>query len=59
MTTFITPFGRYRFKKLPFVNKSAPEVFHKSFSKIFAKILQELIYIDDLIILANNATELD
>lgn len=45
------------FKRLPFGIKSAPEVFHNNFSKIFADILEVLIYIDDLIILANNETE--
>ncbi|CAI6377494.1 unnamed protein product [Macrosiphum euphorbiae] len=33
LTTFITPFGRYRFKRLPFGIKIAPEVFHKTFTK--------------------------
>ncbi|XP_008189195.1 uncharacterized protein K02A2.6-like, partial [Acyrthosiphon pisum] len=38
LTTFITPFGRYRFKRLPFGIKIAPEVFHKTFSRVFADI---------------------
>jgi len=34
LTTFITPFGRNRFKRLPFGIKIAPEVFHKTFSRV-------------------------
>ncbi|UYV83522.1 K02A2.6-like [Cordylochernes scorpioides] len=30
LTTFLTPFGRYRFKRLPFGISSAPEVFQMS-----------------------------
>ena len=29
MTTFITPFGRYAFKRLPFKTNSAPEIFQR------------------------------
>lgn len=59
MIIFTTPFGRFRFKRLPFGIKSAPEVFHKNFSKIFTDIPEVLIYIDSLIILANKETELN
>ena len=38
LTTFNTPFGRYRYKRLPFGISSAPEVFQKRMSQIFENI---------------------
>ncbi|XP_030848894.1 uncharacterized protein K02A2.6-like [Strongylocentrotus purpuratus] len=38
LCTFITPFGRYRFLRLPFGVCSAPEVFHKIVHNLFAHI---------------------
>ena len=35
MTTFITPFSRYYYNRLPFGITSAPEHFHRRVSKIF------------------------
>lgn len=37
-TTFNTPFGRYRFTRLPFGIKSAPEVFQKYMSQMLEGI---------------------
>ena len=34
LTTFITPFGRYCFNKLPFGIRSAPELFQSQMNKI-------------------------
>ena len=34
LTTFVTPFGRYHFNKLPFGISSAPELFQKRMSKV-------------------------
>lgn len=59
LTTFITPFGRYRFKRLPFGIKIAPEVFHKTFCRVFEDIKNVFIYIDDLIIIAKSKKEHD
>ena len=36
--TFNTPFGRFCFMRLPYGISSAPEVFHRFFSKIFEDI---------------------
>lgn len=36
LTTFSTPFGRYRFLKMPFGINSASEVFQRSMEQIFA-----------------------
>lgn len=59
MTTFITPFGRYKFKRLPFGIKIASEVFHKTFSRVFEDLENVFIYIDDLIIVAKSKEKHD
>ena len=35
LTTFNTPFGRYKFNRLPFAISSAPEVFQKAMNQVF------------------------
>ncbi|UYV69099.1 K02A2.6-like, partial [Cordylochernes scorpioides] len=45
-----TPFGRYRFLRLPFVISSAPEIFQKIMHKNFCDIPNVVCYIDDLLI---------
>lgn len=50
MTTFQTPFGRYRFLKMPYGIKTAPEIFHKLYSEIFKDIPNVEVYIDDILI---------
>ena len=51
LTTFITPFGRYCFNKLPFGISSAPEVFQK-------RMLPEiLVLIDDVVISGKDQDE--
>lgn len=54
LTTFSTPFGRYRFLRLPFGLRNAPEIFQRVFSQIFADIPSVKIYIDDIIIYAKS-----
>ncbi|XP_063907802.1 uncharacterized protein LOC135125945 [Zophobas morio] len=58
LCTFSTPFGRYKILRLPFGLTCAPEVFHKKFKEIF-EIPGVEIYIDDILIYANNQTEHD
>ena len=50
LTTFATPFGRWRFLRLPFGISSAPEVFHRTVTELFADIEGVEVYIDDLLI---------
>lgn len=59
LTTFSTPFGRYRFLRLPFGINIAPEIFHKTFAKIMEGIKGVKLYIDDLIIYAESEEEHD
>ena len=49
-TTFNTPFGRYRFNRLPYGICSSSEIFYKVFSRIFEDIENVGIYADDMII---------
>ena len=39
LTTFITPMGRYNFKRLPFVIFSGPEIFQKLMEKLLINIM--------------------
>nr|XP_037269644.1 uncharacterized protein K02A2.6-like [Rhipicephalus microplus] len=48
--TFATPFGRYRFLRLPFGIASAPEVFQKTLSEIFDHLPGVRVYIDDILV---------
>ncbi|XP_031335047.1 uncharacterized protein K02A2.6-like [Photinus pyralis] len=57
--SFGTPFGRYRFLRLPFGIKSAPEVFQKKNYEVFGDIDGVGIYFDDLIITGTTEQEHD
>ena len=50
LTTFTTPFGRYRFCRLPYGISSAPEVFHKRIADMFGDIDDFETFIDDILI---------
>lgn len=54
LTVFATPIGRFKFLRLPFGVKVAPEIFHRTFSNIFGDIPGVKIYIDDIIIYAKS-----
>ena len=49
-TTFASPYGRYRYLRLPFGIKSAPEVYHRTVADLFSDIDGVETYIDDFII---------
>ena len=57
MMTIITPFGRYRYLRMPFGINSATEVFQDGFEEIFGDIEGVDIYIDDVRIKAKNQVE--
>ena len=50
LTTFITPFGRYCFNKLPFGISSAPELFQKRMSKLLEGLDGVVCLMDDVLI---------
>ena len=58
LTTFNTPFGRYRFKRLPFGLHSSAEVLEKRVEQVFGD-LDVSIYFDDLIVAGKDQTEHD
>lgn len=52
LCTFNTPFGRYRFKRLPFGLSSAQDIFQAVISDIFADIDGVEVIVDDILIWA-------
>ncbi|UYV81689.1 K02A2.6-like, partial [Cordylochernes scorpioides] len=50
LTTFLTPFGRYRFKRLPFGISSAPEVFQRKMSNLLESQSGVNYHMDDIVI---------
>lgn len=56
LTTFNTPFGRYKFERLPFGISSAPEVFQRAMSQVFENQPCEVI-VDDILIWADSEQE--
>ena len=59
LTTFITPFGRYCFNKMPFGISSAPEHFQKRMSKILSGLDGVLCQMDDILIHGRSQEEHD
>ena len=49
-TTFITPFGRYMFKRVPYGITSAPEIFQKKMEKVLEGLDGVICHNDDVII---------
>ncbi|XP_053681666.1 uncharacterized protein K02A2.6-like [Sabethes cyaneus] len=59
ITTFISRSGLYRFTRLVFGIKSAPELFQKTITTIIGRIKGVIIYLDDILIFAATAQEHD
>ena len=57
LTTFNTPFGRYRYLRLPFGLNSANEIFQKRMSEKFEGFKGVLIIFDDILVFANTVEE--
>jgi hypothetical protein len=57
LCTFNTPEGRYRFLRLPYRIRSAPEVYHKKIHMIFEHIPGVDTMMDDIIVWASSRTE--
>lgn len=57
LCTFITPFGRYRFTRLPFGINAAPEIFHREMVKRFNDINNVKIMMDDFLIYGKTIEE--
>ena len=59
LTTFITPFGRYRFNRLPFGITSAPEHFQRRMSEVLQGLKGVVCLIDDILIYGKTQAEHD
>ena len=57
LTTFITPFGRFCFNKLPFGVSSAPELFQRRMSRILEGLNGVLCQMDDIVVFGQNVAE--
>lgn len=57
LTTIITPFGRFKYKRLPFGITIAPEYFVTKFSKILTGIKNDVYNIDDVLVLRKTIKE--
>ena len=59
LCTFNSPFGRFKFNRMPFGVASAPEVFQKRSQKLFGDIAGVQIYFDDFIVSGKTKAEHD
>lgn len=59
LTTFITPFGRFKYKRLPFGIAAAPEFFQKRISQILEGIDGAQVNSDDILVYGNTVVEHD
>ena len=54
LTTFITPFGRYFFNRLPFGITSAPEIFQREMTELLKDQEGLAVYMDDILIYSDS-----
>ena len=59
LTTFITPFGRFCYNRLPFGITSAPEHFQRRMSETMDSLEGTLCIMDDILIYGSNQEEHD
>lgn len=57
LTTFIIPFGRFKFKRLPFGISSAPEFFQKQMARLLSGFEGVLCNIDDILVYGSTEKE--
>ena len=57
LTTFITPFGRYCFQRLPFGITSAPEIFVRKMNEVLDGLEGTFAYMDDVLVYGNDREE--
>ncbi|XP_021347384.1 uncharacterized protein K02A2.6-like [Mizuhopecten yessoensis] len=57
LCTFITPFGRYQFKRLPFGISCAPEMYHRNIHTLFENLSGVDTSMDDIIIWGTSVEE--
>lgn len=59
LTTFITPFGRYCFKRLPFGITSAPEIFQRKMLETLEDLEGVEAFMDDILVYGSTMEEHD
>lgn len=59
LATFITPFGRHAYKRLPFGITSAPEIFHRKMAETLGDLEGVAIYMDDVLVFGDTAEQHD
>ena len=57
LTTFLTPWGRFQFRRLPFGLSSAPEIFQRSMEKILFGLEGVICMMDDVLVFGRDAKE--
>ena len=50
LATFITPFGRFAYKRMPFRISSGPEIFHREMTHLLSGIPGTICSIDDVLV---------
>lgn len=58
-TTFITPFGRYQFRKMPFGISAAPEFFQRQMNRILEGLDGVVCMMDDILVVGRSRVEHD
>ena len=56
LTTFNTPFGRFRWKRMPFGIQSAPEVFQRKMHELIEGMPQVEVIADDFVVIGKGST---
>ena len=59
LTTFITPFGRFMFKRLPYGISSAPEYYQKRMIQVLKGLPGVKCLVDDILVVGRNQAEHD
>ena len=59
LTTFVTPFGRHCFNKLPFGISSAPELFQPRINQVLEELSGVLCLMDDVLVFGETQDEHD
>jgi len=57
MTTFMLPWGLYKYKRLPMGLNLSPDYFHEKLSRLFLDMSFVRVYIDDILIFSNGTFE--
>ena len=59
LTTFLTPFGRFAFNRLPFGLSSSPEIYSKIVSEVLSGLDGVIVHMDDVCVFGESIDEHD